>query len=163
MSGSAPNQPALPRASSQPAPVTKSVRFEPVSPPSPPSPTKTEESSKRGRRSGDKGTQPYNDDNEQQTSASHSDQPSRRHHHRRASQNDVERSPSPAPSDATVELPPRFDKYGRPKPEKGADLLADTLEEVLSGNGLAGKLFTRFTGALGLDDSDTGGGRSRRR
>jgi hypothetical protein len=75
----------------------------------------------------------------------------------------VERSPSPAPSDATVELPPRFDKYGRPKPEKGEDLLADTLEEVLSGNGFAGKLFTRLTGALGLDDNEGGGSRSRRR
>lgn len=64
------------------------------------------------------------------------------------------RSPSPTLSDATVDLPPRFDQHGRRRPEKGDDPLADALEDMLSGKGPAGKLFNKFTGALGVSDGD---------
>lgn len=73
------------------------------------------------------------------------------------------RSPSPTPSDATVDLPPRFDQYGRRRPEKGEDPLADTLEDILNGNGPAGKLFNKFTGALGLSDGGDSDRARRRR
>lgn len=153
-----------PRASSQP-PTSKSVHFDPVSSSSP-GPRNLGDSNKRGHPSDDGGPH-HNDINEQHSSSSSSsnnNRPSRdSHHRRRASQNDIERSPSPAPSDATIDLPPRFDKYGRPRPERGDDSLADTLEDLFSGKGPAGKLFSKFTDVLGLDDNGSGGGRRRRR
>lgn len=48
---------------------------------------------------------------------------------------------SPAPSDATIDLPERFDKYGRKMPEPGEDPLADKLDHILAGKGAAGMLF----------------------
>jgi hypothetical protein len=48
-------------------------------------------------------------------------------------------------SGETIDLPPRFDELGR---RKGDDPLADKLEDILSGRGTAGKLFSRLAGDL---------------
>ena len=86
--------------------------------------------------------------------------PDRRRHRRRQSQepnssraepistsssrvDPVERVTSPA-SDATVDLPPRFDDKGRKRPEPGEDPLADRLDGILAGKGAAGKVFGNF-------------------
>ena len=66
------------------------------------------------------------------------------------------REPSPAHSDSTVDLPPRFDKDGRPKPQKGEDPIADKIEEFLSGKGSASKFLKNIT------DNFLGGGSSSR-
>ncbi len=58
---------------------------------------------------------------------------------------------SPVGSDdsgETVELPPRFDEYGRPKADRGEDLFADRLEDLLAGRGTAGRFLNRLTGDL---------------
>jgi hypothetical protein len=47
-----------------------------------------------------------------------------------------------------VELPERFDKYGRKKPEPGEDVLADKLEAFLAKKGAARKLFGNFADGL---------------
>jgi hypothetical protein len=47
-----------------------------------------------------------------------------------------------------VELPERFDKYGRKKPEPGGDVLTDRLGAFLSGKGAAVKLFGNFADGL---------------
>lgn len=60
----------------------------------------------------------------------------------------IERVTSPSDSDATVELPPRFDEQGRRKPDPGEDPLADRLEEILAGRGVAGKVFGNFLDGL---------------
>ncbi|EXJ56489.1 hypothetical protein A1O7_06833 [Cladophialophora yegresii CBS 114405] len=57
---------------------------------------------------------------------------------------ELERVASPADSDATIELPPRFDEKGRRKTSPGDDPLADRLDEILAGKGAAGKLFGNF-------------------
>lgn len=148
---------------SQPPPVSKSVRFDPIFSSSSPSAGSKNPEESRIRGYGDGVNLPDHGVNEQYP-PSNNDPSSRHHHHRRrASQKDVEQSPSPTLSDATVDLPARFDQYGRRRPEKGEDPLADTLEELLNGNGPAGKLFTKFTGALGLSDSSSRGAQSRRR
>lgn len=65
------------------------------------------------------------------------------------------RAYSPSDSEEMVDLPPRFDKDGKRKPEAGEDLIADKLEEFLSGTG--SKLFGNLVdGLLG------GGGSSSR-
>jgi hypothetical protein len=61
-------------------------------------------------------------------------------------------------SSETVELPPRFDQEGRKVAERGEDPLADKIEDLLSGKGLAGGIFKRLTGDL-LGD---GGAKKRR-
>lgn len=55
-------------------------------------------------------------------------------------------SPDSVNSSETVELPPRFDQEGRKVPERGEDPLADKIEDLLSGKGLAGGIFKRLTG-----------------
>ncbi len=55
---------------------------------------------------------------------------------------------SPADSDATVELPPRFDENGRRKTEGDLDPLASKVEEILAGKGAAGKVFGNFLDGL---------------
>jgi hypothetical protein len=61
----------------------------------------------------------------------------------------VDRNATTSPaSDVTVELPERFDKYGRKKPEPGEDVLADKLEAFLAGKGAARKLFGNFADGL---------------
>ena len=86
-----------------------------------------------------------------------SDRPTRhRRHHRRArSRDDVSRTPSPTPSDPTIDLPDRFDQYGRKKPEKGDDPLADKIEELFSGKGRGGKWLSKLMGED--DDGDNAG------
>lgn len=51
-------------------------------------------------------------------------------------------------SDETVELPERFDKYGRKKPESGEDVLTDKLKAFLAGKGATRKLFGNFADGL---------------
>lgn len=159
-----------PRASSQPPPGTKSVQFDIDSDfssvssfASPHSPDKIH---KRHHRSGGgQNHQNSTNDGEISPSAAKNSPRSRRRHHdrRRASQTDDIRSPSPAPSDTTVDLPDRFDRYGRRKPEKGEDLLADKFEDLLR-NEAVGKFLGRLTGAFGGgSDGDGVGGRRRRR
>ena len=71
------------------------------------------------------------------------------------------RSPSPTPSDATVDLPQRFDEKGRRIPEKDEDPLADKIEDLLGGRGGFGKFMKGFLG--GEDDPLGDGGKPRRR
>ncbi|KAL9602089.1 MAG: hypothetical protein Q9219_002085 [cf. Caloplaca sp. 3 TL-2023] len=72
------------------------------------------------------------------------------------------RSPSPTYSDATIDLPQRFDERGRKIPEKGEDPLADKIEDLLGGGGGGfGKFMKGFLG--GEEDPLGDGGRSRRR
>jgi hypothetical protein len=72
----------------------------------------------------------------------------------------VDRNATASPaSDETIDLPERFDKYGRKKPEQGEDVLADKLEEFLSGSGLGKKLFGNFAdGLLGGSRGGSGSG-----
>ena len=98
------------------------------------------------------------------------DRSDRRHHHRRRRSHDpsssssrdeirsrrgdvdrgepIERVTSPADSEATVDLPPRFDEKGRKKAEAGDDALADKFEEILQGKGAAGKVLGNFIDGL---------------
>ena len=87
----------------------------------------------------------------------------RRHHHRRRSADPSSvslagpsshkpskqaRPTSPADSDATVELPPRFDEKGRKKTEPGEDPVADRIDAILHGKGATGKLFGNFVDGI---------------
>lgn len=81
----------------------------------------------------------------------------RRSHEPTSSRNDssksakgpeLERVVSPADSDATIELPPRFDDKGRKKAETGDDPLAAKIDEILTGKGAAGKVFGNFLDGL---------------
>ena len=69
------------------------------------------------------------------------------------------RDPSPTQSDTTEDPPDRFDKHGRRKQEKAdapGDVIADKIEELLSGKGSAGKLIKNLT------DNFLGGGDKKR-
>ena len=101
----------------------------------------------------------------------------RRRHHRRSRSHDpssstpgpkssqppqnMDRNATASPaSEETVDLPERFDKYGRKKPEAREDFLADKLEEFLNGEGAARKLFGNFAdGLLGGSRGGRGAGR----
>lgn len=72
-----------------------------------------------------------------------------------------DRSQSPTGSDSTVDLPERFDREGRKKPERGEDLVVDLLEDLLAGKGPGGKYFKKMFGGAD-DDVDEAGGRRRR-
>ena len=98
--------------------------------------------------------------------------PSRRHRHRRHSadasdrrhQNQVPRPSSPsASSDTTVDLPPRFDKYGRKIPERGDDPLVDRLNDFLGEGAPGGKWLNKIVGVFGGDESDNDDRDKRRR
>lgn len=74
---------------------------------------------------------------------------------------------SPADSDATVEMPERFDEEGKRKSERGDDAIVDVLEDIFSGKGPGGKYFKKIFGGGGSGDGDggeggSGGGRRRR-
>ena len=89
-----------------------------------------------------------------------------RHHRSRRSydRHEESRSPSPAHSDETIDLPERFDESGRKKPERGEDPIAEKIEEFLSGKGSAGKLFKNLTdGLLGGGNADVDKSSRRRR
>lgn len=171
---SAPRVPAQavsqPRASSQPPPATKSVQFDLDSDSSSVSPFASPGSEKtriRHRQSGGLENHSYSTNNSEIPLSATNDSPRsrrRRHHRRRASQTDISRSPSPAHSDSTIDLPERFDQYGRRIPERGEDPLADKIEDLFSGKGAAGMLLEKLTGAFGGgSDGDGDGGKRRRR
>jgi hypothetical protein len=96
----------------------------------------------------------YRDDD--QTFEDQRDEDRQRHHRRRKSHDPSSSRPSAPRKDSpdsvnsseTVELPPRFDHEGKKVPERGEDPLADKIEDLLSGKGLAGGIFKRLTGDL---------------
>ncbi|KAI4241252.1 MAG: hypothetical protein L6R40_004668 [Gallowayella cf. fulva] len=114
------------------------------------------------------------------SASSSSSRPHRHRHHRHRRQESVPsatsnpnssantlvnsaRSPSPAHSDATIDLPQRFDEKGRKIPEEGEDPLADTIEGLLGGgSGGIAKFMKGFLGG-GEDDPLGDGGKNRRR
>ena len=113
----------------------------------------------------------HRDRNVERDRAHDQDQGDRSHRSRR---NDDERRPSsPTDSDETVELPERFDKYGRKKSERGDDPIAEKIEEFLQGSSGVGKLFKSVTdkylggdlleGQEGQGGSGTGGSNYKRR
>lgn len=74
------------------------------------------------------------------------DERGRRHGRRRSDKHRRrDGSADSAASDETIDLPPRFDEYGR---RKGEDPMADKLEDFLHGRGTAGRMFERITGDL---------------
>ena len=148
-----PSPKAHPRARSQPAPSNKSVQFDDSIPGTP------QHIRNRRRRA----RQIHSDLYESESSVD-----DRRERRERRSRDHPEesRSPSPATSDGTIDLPPRFDRNGRKKAEKGDDPVADKIEEFLSGKGSAGKIFKSLTDGLlggGNGDMDKGSRRRRRR
>jgi hypothetical protein len=70
---------------------------------------------------------------------------------------------SPTGSDVTVDLPERFDRRGRKKPERGDDAVADFLDQMLSGKGPGGKYLKKLFAGAGGDEGDDHGGHRRRR
>jgi hypothetical protein len=98
-----------------------------------------------------------NDDRSHDDHRHHRSRRSSRSHHPPARDGPL----SPTGSDATVELPDRFDREGRRKPEKGDDPLADMIENMMSGKGPGGKYFKKLFGSD--DDENHSGGRRRKR
>jgi len=143
------------RASSQPAPHNKSVQFD--------FDTSDTSSPKARRHRRHRSDHEFSDDSYD----SENSPDERRHHRSRGSRHhdhDEPRSPSPAHSDATIDLPPRFDKNGRPKTQRGEDPIADKIEDFLAGKGSAGKLFRNLTdGLLGGGGGGGGGDDGKRR
>ena len=151
----APSPSALHRASSTPAPHNKSVQFA--------SDTSSEESPNRHRRRRRRSAKA------ESYGTSDSDRSSDDGRHRRnkrsGGRSHVQREPSPAQSDETIDLPERFDEHGRLKPERGEDPIADKIEDFLAGKGSAGKLFKNLTDGLlggGSKEKDRDDGRRRR-
>ncbi len=70
------------------------------------------------------------------------------------------RTPSPAPSDETIDLPERFDEQGRPKDE---DPLADTIQNLLGRKGGVAKMFLSLTDGLVGNSDGVRDDRRRRR
>lgn len=90
--------------------------------------------------------------------------------HRRSRRKDrdaqkLRTSSSPVPSDSTIDLPERFDKDGRPKPQsKPDDSIAGKIEDLLAGKTTPGKLFKGLAeNLLGGNGGSGGGGSSRDR
>lgn len=122
--------------------------------------TETEHKRRRRRR------HRYHDEdqNEHEHNDDTNDQHQHRHHRRRRSRDPSAHrtgSPDSVNSSETVELPPRFDPEGRKVPERGEDPLADKIEDLISGKGLAGGIFKRLTGDL-LGDGAGGSSKKRR-
>ena len=127
---------------------------------------------RRSQRSGDGGSR-----NLDPATANGDDGRRRRHHHRRRSADPSSsraepgsslgvskenRPTSPADSEATVDLPARFDEKGHKKAEAGDDPVADRIDEILQGKGTAGKLFGNFVdGIFGPDGRKKGKDRER--
>ena len=136
-----------PRASSQPAPSVKSVQFDDSVPDTP-------EQIRHRRRRSSRNDDYDSYDSEGSISDRHHRRSKRSNGHR--SRHDDSRTPSPANSDGTIDLPPRFDPSGRKKPERGEDPISDKIEEFLSGKGSAGKIFKSLTdGLLGGGNGDS--------
>ena len=125
-------------------PRSKSVSFVPDRDVAPNSP----DDRRRRRRRRDR-------DRDSHSDASASDSEGHDRHHRRQGTDRRERDrdrrhrePSPTQSDSTVDLPDRFDKHGKKKLEEGksgGDPITDKIEQILSGQGTAGKLFKNIT------------------
>ncbi|KAG9549327.1 hypothetical protein KCU79_g14447, partial [Aureobasidium melanogenum] len=113
--------------------------------------TETEHKRRRRRR------HRYHDDDidedERDDGHSNSHHHRRRHRSRDSSAQRRTGSPDSVNSSETVELPPRFDQEGRKVPERGEDPLADKIEDLLNGKGVAGGIFKRLTGDLLGDGS----------
>ena len=165
----APSPPSMPhpRASSQPPPHNKSVQFANLPSTSPASPEQSR--NRRQRESKEDTYDSYDSESSLGRDRHHRSKRSKRH---QKSYHDDSRSPSPAHSDETIDLPERFDEYGRPtksEREQEMDPLAAKIEDLLSGKGTAGKLIRSLTdGLLGGGDRDQGRdrdkeGRRRRR
>lgn len=141
-----------PRASSQPPPNNKSVQFD-IDSSGPSSPEKIRNG--RQRKS-------QHSNHELHESESSMDDGRQHRNQRRRLSHDGSRSPSPAESDATIDLPDRFDEQGRRIPDKGEDPIIDKIEELLSGKGSAGKYFKSLTDGLFGGDEDWGSNGRRR-
>lgn len=121
------------------------------------------------QRAGSRDGRSYSDSEETVTSSRRDDRRSRRRGRRDrdpASQlfNDkYDRPPNDSDSEGTVELPRRFDDNGNRKHESAADELAERLQELLSGRGLAGSFFKSITDSLKDEGYREGRKRSRRR
>lgn len=150
-----------PRASSQPPPVTKSVQFDlgphdSSSGSSTSGPNSPDQIRKPRRRpTGSTNHRSNANSNQNRISTPAPTDNSRL----RPSKSRISRSPSPAPSDVTLDLPERFDKYGRPVPERGEDSLADVVEDLITGTGIAGKFLGKLAVGFG---GNKGGSRSRK-
>lgn len=142
------------RASSQPAPHNKSVQFDFDT-----SDTSSPKARRHRHRRSERefSNDSYDSENSPDERRHHRSRGSRHHDH-----HDEPRSPSPAHSDETVDLPPRFDKDGRPKAQRGEDPIADKIEDFLAGKGSAGKLFKNLTDGL-LGGGGGGGDDGKRR
>ena len=153
LSGSRPT--ARTRASSQPAPHTKSVQFDlGTSVPNTPAQIR-----KRRERTGPN----HHHDAAHDSENSYGSDRHRRSRQRRYHSDDESRSPSPAGSDETIVLPDRFDPEGRRKPEmggseKGENPLIETLDGLFGGKVPVKKLIDSF---FGSNDSESDGERDR--
>lgn len=156
------------RASSQPPP-TKSVHFDstPTSSnlPSPPAIRKRGERASTSRHhdgyDSENGSSSRNRSSRNRDLPENDPREDRRRRRHRHSPGDS-RTPSPAESDSTVDLPERFDERGRRKSEEAnEDPLAKGIQELLSGRGSITKALQSFGLGGGSDDSD--GDRRRRR
>ena len=139
------------RATSQPPPVTKSVRFnsDPVAPPAPCPPPPHTKPGERG------GASKHNASHHDDGYDSEDDQSRARERRRRdRARNNESGTSSPSESDSTVDLPPRFDERGRPLPEREEDDFVHKFEELLSGRGSLGDVLHSF-GLGGGDDDDS--------
>lgn len=83
----------------------------------------------------------------------------RRKHHDPVPPSDRRTSGDNGSSDETEDLPPRFDKDGRKVAERSEDPLADKIQDMLSGKGIAGGLFKRFASDFMGDDKRSSGRR----
>lgn len=146
-----------PRASSQPPPVSKSVQFD-LNPQSfssdslGPVPTSPENPPKSRRKPSDFGPRSNLNSNHNRfyTPAPTENSRSRLYNDRHnVAHTSTSRSPSPATSDVTLDLPLRFDKYGRPIVQTGEGSLADAVEGLLAGTGIAGTFLGKLAAGLG--------------
>lgn len=99
-------------------------------------------------------------DYDSETDSSHDGRHSSRHHKSDRRQRSAPRddsTPSPAPSEETVDLPERFDEDGRPKPGTDENPLADTIQGFLGGKSSVGKMFLTLTDGL-IGGGGGGGG-----
>lgn len=164
------------RATSQPPPATKSVKFAGVSPASsgPSSPRQIKQRRERANSARDSHHEGGYDSEDSPRKTGHSrpehnhtpssdDDGPRRHRHHRRSAGEIPRDSSPAESDSTVDLPERFDSRGKRIAEPGEDPLAEKIQELFSGNGV-GKMLQSFgLGGGGSEEEDGGRDRDRRR
>lgn len=181
-----------PRASSQPPSKTVQFDLHTPNSTGTSSPTQIRKRRQRAKPSNDKGYRSDDYDSEHSFSVNPSTAPSssnshhrhrhsydhtnstprHKHSHRQPPSNansstntlvNSARSPSPTESDATIDLPDRFDKRGQKIPERGEDPIKDVMDDFLNGSGGGG--FGKFVrGFLGGEDDPMGdGGRRRRR